>query len=85
MARGFAGRHEVQAHHASAAKVPNSASGTSLSKLIRPGETFLAKITSRLYTLMLTILRMTKAPRICMTTATASIFVPIGSVNSTMT
>ncbi len=69
-ARGLPAAMKSSAHQASAAKVPNSASGTRTSKLNQAS----AKDHGAAHTLMLTILRITRAPRTCMTTATASIF-----------
>ena len=69
--RGLPATRRSSAHHASAAKVPNIASGTSVVRHAfrkEHGLILRRDPRSRPYTLMLTILRITSAPRICMTT-----------------
>jgi len=79
MARGLRMATQSSSHQVSVANIPKTANGTKLSK---PRTS--AKITV-VYTLILTIFRITKAPRSCRITAPMSSFFPMGSLNRTIT
>ena len=77
-ARGLAAAMYSRANQATAANSPKIASGMK-SASVNSGVEAAANMA---YTLISTIFLITTAPRICMTTATASIFFPAGSVKS---
>ena len=77
-ARGLAAAIYSRANQATAANSPKIASGMKSASVNSPVEA----AANMAYTLISTIFLITIAPRICMTTATASIFLPAGSVKS---
>jgi len=77
-ARGFFAAVRSRNHHARAANIPNTAQGT-MSCIVNRS----ARITVG-HTLMLTILRITRAPSTLENNGSSSSFFPMGSENSTM-